>query len=138
MSNHHRHHLEAILSAGTIVPALNQIELSPRLQQRELRKVDEAHGIVTESWSPLGGSKHSVLDDETIVSIAQKHGKTPAQTVVRWHLQQGLVVIPKSVHEDRIKENIDVFDFELDADDLAAFAALDAGERSGPNPDDVE
>ncbi len=126
------------MSNECFVPALNQIELSPRLQQHELRAFDDAHGIVTESWSPLGGSKHSVLDDETIVSVARKHGKTPAQAVVRWHLQQGLVVIPKSVHEERIRENIDVFDFQLDADDLAAFAALDAGERSGPNPDDVE
>jgi len=138
VSNHHRQHLDTILSAGTIVPALNQIELHPRLQQRELREVNASHGIVTQSWSPLGGSKRSVLEDEAIVSIARKHGKTPAQAVIRWHLQQGLVVIPKSVHEARISENIDVFDFELDADDLAAFAALDSGERSGPNPDSVE
>lgn len=116
-----------------MVPVLNQIELHPQLQQAESRALHAKHGIATEAWSPLGQGK-GLLEVPTVVAIARKHGRTPAQVVLRWHIQTGNVVIPKSVTPSRIVENLDVFGFELDADDLAAFAALDEGKRLGPNP----
>ncbi len=150
VSNHEPHHLKVVLGAGSVVPAVNQIELHPRLAQQELRAFDAAHGIASESWSALGGRSRSAtargvepnaeLSDPTIAAIAAKHGKTPAQVVIRWHLQHGLVVIPKSVHEERVRENIDVFGFELDTEDLAAIAALDLPDgagRVGAHPDTV-
>ncbi|MGW7369563.1 aldo/keto reductase [Streptomyces sp. NPDC054841] len=126
-------HLERLLGETSIVPAVNQIELHPQLQQAESRALHAKHGIATEAWSPLGQGR-GLLEVPTIVAIAQKHGKTPAQVVLRWHLQLGNIVIPKSVTPARIRENIDVFGFELDADDLAAFGALDEGRRLGPDP----
>ncbi|MFJ6635150.1 aldo/keto reductase [Streptomyces sp. NPDC091376] len=126
-------HLERLLGETSVAPAVNQIELHPQLQQAESRAFHAKHGIATEAWSPLGQGR-GLLEVPTIVAIAQKHGKTPAQAVLRWHLQLGNVVIPKSVTPSRIQENIDVFDFELDADDLAAFGALDEGRRLGPDP----
>jgi 2,5-diketo-D-gluconate reductase A len=113
-------------------PAVNQIELHPHLQQAELRAWHEDHGIATEAWSPL--AQGEVLDDETIATIAAHHEKTPAQTILRWHLQIGNVVIPKSVTPERIRENIEIFDFDLSEDDLAALARLESGERTGPDP----
>jgi 2,5-diketo-D-gluconate reductase A len=113
-------------------PTVNQIELHPHLQQAELRSWHDEHGIATEAWSPL--AQGEVLEDETIATIAAHHQKTPAQTILRWHLQIGNVVIPKSVTPERIRENIEIFDFELSEDDLAAIARLDAGERTGPDP----
>ncbi|WP_393062585.1 aldo/keto reductase [Streptomyces sp. LN549] len=133
VSNFLPEHLERLLGETSVVPALNQIELHPQLQQAESRALHAQHGIATEAWSPLGSGK-GLLEVPTVVAIAQKHGRTPAQAVLRWHLQTGNVVIPKSVTPSRIAENIDVFGFELDADDLAAFAALDEGKRLGPNP----
>ncbi|WP_406457019.1 aldo/keto reductase [Streptomyces sp. NBC_00876] len=133
VSNFLPEHLERLLGETSVVPALNQIELHPQLQQAELRALHAEHGIATEAWSPLGSGK-GLLEVPTVVAVAQKHGRTPAQAVLRWHLQTGNVVIPKSVTPSRIAENIDVFGFELDADDLAAFAALDEGKRLGPNP----
>lgn len=133
VSNFLPEHLERLLGETSVVPALNQIELHPQLQQAESRALHARHGIATEAWSPLGSGK-GLLEVPTVVAVAQKHGRTPAQAVLRWHLQTGNVVIPKSVTPSRIAENIDVFDFELDADDLAAFAALDEGKRLGPNP----
>ncbi|MER7723005.1 aldo/keto reductase [Streptomyces sp. NPDC096323] len=133
VSNFLPEHLERLLGETSVVPALNQIELHPQLQQAESRALHAQHGIATEAWSPLGSGK-GLLEVPTVVAVAQKHGRTPAQAVLRWHLQTGNVVIPKSVTPSRIAENIDVFDFELDADDLAAFAALDEGKRLGPNP----
>ncbi|UKY53704.1 aldo/keto reductase [Streptomyces inhibens] len=126
-------HLERLLGETSVVPAVNQIELHPQFQQAESRAFHARHHIVTEAWSPLGQGK-GLLEDPTIARLAAKHGKTPAQVVLRWHLQIGNVVIPKSVTPSRIAENIDVFDFELDDADLAALAGLDSGNRLGPDP----
>ncbi|WP_405900856.1 aldo/keto reductase [Streptomyces sp. NBC_00727] len=133
VSNFLPEHLERLLGETSVVPVLNQIELHPQLQQAESRALHAKHGILTEAWSPLGSGK-GLLEVPTVLAVARKHGRTPAQAVLRWHLQTGNVVIPKSVTPSRIAENIDVFDFELDADDLAAFTALDEGKRLGPNP----
>ncbi|MGA5131207.1 aldo/keto reductase [Streptomyces olivoreticuli] len=130
-------HLERLLAETSVVPAVNQIELHPNLAQAELRALHARHGIATEAWSPLGQGK-GLLSDPTIVRLADKHGRTPAQIVLRWHLQLGNVVIPKSVTPARIRENLDVFGFELDADDLRAVAALDSGKRLGPDPDEFD
>lgn len=134
VSNFQPAHLSRLLAETSVVPAVNQIELHPNFQQPELRAVHARHNIVTEAWSPLGQGK-GLLTDPTIARLAEKHGRTPAQIVLRWHLQLGNVVIPKSVTPSRIKENIDVFGFELDDADLAALAALDNGTRLGPDPD---
>ncbi|MEU0662562.1 aldo/keto reductase [Streptomyces lavendulocolor] len=133
VSNFLPEHLERLLGETSVVPVLNQIELHPQFQQAEARAFHARHDILTEAWSPLGQGR-GLLEVPTIVAVASKHGRTPAQVVLRWHLQLGNVVIPKSVTPSRIQENIDVFDFELDADDLAAFAALDEGRRLGPDP----
>lgn len=133
VSNFLPEHVERLIGETSVVPVINQIELHPQLQQAESRAVHAKHGIATEAWSPLGSGR-GLLEVPTVVAVAQKHGRTPAQVVLRWHLQLGNVVIPKSVTPSRIAENIDVFGFELDADDLAAFAALDEGKRLGPNP----
>ncbi|MBT2487348.1 aldo/keto reductase [Streptomyces sp. ISL-96] len=133
VSNFLPEHLERLIGETSVVPAVNQIELHPQLQQEASRAFHAKHGIATEAWSPLGQGK-GLLEVPTVVAVARKHGKTPAQAVLRWHLQTGNVVIPKSVTPSRIEENLDVFDFELDADDLAAFAALDEGRRLGPDP----
>jgi 2,5-diketo-D-gluconate reductase A len=132
VSNFRVEDLERLKREAEYLPTVNQIELHPRLQQAELRAWHADHGIVTEAWSPL--AQGALLDDETIETIAAHHEKTPAQTILRWHLQLGNVVIPKSVTPERIRENIDVFDFELSEDDMAAIARLDAGERTGPDP----
>ncbi|MFE9369368.1 aldo/keto reductase [Streptomyces sp. NPDC006711] len=133
VSNFQPAHLERLLGETSVVPAVNQIELHPQLAQAESRALHAKHSIATEAWSPLGQGR-GLLEVPTVVAIARKHGQTAAQVVLRWHLQIGNVVIPKSVTPSRIKENIDVFGFELDADDLAALAALDEGKRLGPNP----
>ncbi|MBW4716941.1 aldo/keto reductase [Saccharothrix obliqua] len=135
VSNFQVPHLERVIEATGVTPAVNQVELHPRLQQAELRRVHAEHGIATEAWSPLaqGGE---LLGDEVIRDIAAKHGRTPAQVVLRWHLQLGNVVIPKSVTPSRIAENFAVFDFELGQDDLSRIAGLETGERVGPNPDE--
>jgi 2,5-diketo-D-gluconate reductase A len=133
VSNFQPAHLRRVIEETDVTPAINQVELHPYLQQPELRAEHERLGIVTEAWSPL--AQGAVLGDPTIVEIARAHGKTPAQAVIRWHLQLGNVVIPKSVTPERIRENIDVFDFELSASEMDAIAALDRGERTGPDPD---
>jgi diketogulonate reductase-like aldo/keto reductase len=133
VSNFQPAHLERLLGETSVVPTVNQIELHPQFQQAESRAFHARHGIATEAWSPLGQGK-GLLADPTIAELAAKHGKTPAQVVLRWHLQLGNVVIPKSVTPSRIKENLDVFDFELDDADLAAVAGLDSGNRLGPDP----
>ncbi|MEU5240481.1 aldo/keto reductase [Streptomyces lydicus] len=133
VSNFQPAHLERLLAETSVVPAVNQIELHPQFQQAESRAFHARHGIATEAWSPLGQGK-GLLEDPTIGRLAAKYGKTAAQVVLRWHLQLGNVVIPKSVTPSRIAENIDVFGFELDAEDLAALAGLDAGKRLGPDP----
>ncbi|WP_445397418.1 aldo/keto reductase [Streptomyces sp. LE64] len=133
VSNFLREHLERLIEATSIIPAVNQIELHPRLQQREAREFHAQQGIATEAWSPLGQGK-GLLEVPAIVAIAQKHGRTPAQVVLRWHVQLGNVVIPKSVTPSRIVENIDVYGFELDTEDLAAISALNENRRLGPDP----
>ena len=134
VSNFQPAHLERILDTGGTVPAVNQVELHPYLQQIEVRAFDAKHEIATEAWSPLakGGN---LLSEPAIVALAEKHGRTPAQVVLRWHLQLGNVVIPKSVTPSRIRENIDVFGFTLTNDEVASLSTLDKGERTGPDPD---
>lgn len=133
VSNFMPEHLEKIIDATGVVPVLNQIELHPKFQQKTLRAFHEKHGIVTECWSPLGQGQ--LLADPVIAAIAKKHNKSAAQVIIRWHLDNKFVVIPKSVTPSRIQENFDVFDFALDADDLQKIAALDSAEgRIGPNP----
>lgn len=126
--------LERLQAETNSLPVINQIELHPYFQQKELRDYCSAHHIQVESWSPIGGSGGNLLEDPVINDIAKKHSKSPAQVVIRWHTQLGLVVIPKSVHPQRIQQNIDVFDFELDQDDLSRIEALDRGQRLGPDP----
>ncbi|MGK5637182.1 aldo/keto reductase [Streptomyces sp. URMC 126] len=137
VSNFQPAHLNRVLAETPVVPAVNQVELHPYLQQAELRAYHAGHGIATEAWSPLGQGKE-LLGDPVVVRIAEKHGRTPAQVVLRWHLQLGNVVIPKSVTPARIRENFDVFGFELDGEDMAAFSALDNGTRLGPHPDSFD
>jgi 2,5-diketo-D-gluconate reductase A len=134
VSNFQIAHLRRLLEETDVVPALNQIELHPYLQQEELRAFHAEHGIATEAWSPLaqGGG---LLKDETITRLASEYDRTPAQIVLRWHLQLGNVVIPKSATPSRIRENIEVFDFELSDDDMAAIARSNRDERTGPDPD---
>jgi 2,5-diketo-D-gluconate reductase A len=134
VSNFTSAHLGRLLDATTVVPAVNQVELHPGFPQEELREFHQRHGIVTESWSPLGRG-HGLLDDPVVARIAEAHGKTPAQVVLRWHLQLGCVVIPKSTRAERIQENIDVFDFELTAAEMAELSALTQPGRVGPDPD---
>ena len=133
VSNFRVEDLERLEREAGQMPTINQIELHPLLQQDELRAWHAAHGIATEAWSPLakGGE---VLGDEALVAIAARHRRSVAQVILRWHLQLGNVVIPKSVTPARVRENFDLFDFELSADDLAAIARLDAGHRTGPDP----
>jgi 2,5-diketo-D-gluconate reductase A len=133
VSNFTIDHLERIIDATGVVPAVNQVELHPQLQQRELRDFHSSRGIVTEAWSPLG--RGQVLDHPTVEEIAADHGRTPAQVVLRWHLQLGNVVIPKSVTPSRIEENFQIFDFELSDHDMQALEKLEAGKRTGPDPE---
>ncbi|MPY33042.1 aldo/keto reductase [Streptomyces adustus] len=133
VSNFLPEYLERLISETSVIPAVNQIELHPYLQQHAPREFHAQQGIATEAWSPLGQGK-GLLEVPAIVAIAQKHNRTPAQVVLRWHLQLGNVVIPKSVTPSRIKENIDVFDFSLDTEDLAAISALNEDRRIGPDP----
>lgn len=126
-------HLQRLADATGIVPAVNQIELHPRFQQKELRAFHQQHGIATECWGPLG--QGSLVADEKLAAIGRKYGKTPAQVILRWHLENGFIVIPKSVTPSRIRENIDVFDFKLDADDIGIIEAMDDRQgRVGPDP----
>jgi diketogulonate reductase-like aldo/keto reductase len=133
VSNFQPAHLERIIAETGVTPSVNQVELHPRLQQRGLRREHEERGILTEAWSPLAQGR--VLDDPVIVRIAQAHGKTPGQVVLRWHVQLGNVVFPKSVTPARIAENLDVFDFHLSQPEMDEIEQLDAGERIGPDPD---
>ncbi|SEC82096.1 aldo/keto reductase [Streptomyces melanosporofaciens] len=134
LSNFHAAHTQRLLSETSITPVIDQIELHPQLQQAELRAFNARHDIATEAWSPLGQGK-GLLDDPKLAAIARKHGKSPAQVVLRWHLDLGNVVIPKSVTPSRIQENIDVFDFRLDSEDLSAIDSLETGNRLGFDPE---
>ncbi|SFB58936.1 Aldo/keto reductase [Amycolatopsis marina] len=135
VSNFQPAHLDRIITETGVVPAVNQIELHPQLQQAELREFHAKHGIATEAWSPLaqGGD---LLGNESVLTLAEKHGRSAAQVILRWHLQLGNVVIPKSVTPSRIRENFAVFDFALDDSDLVTLSELDEGKRVGPNPDE--
>ena len=144
VSNFMIEHLTTLLDRATVVPAVNQIECHPYFQQREVQDFDAEHGILTQAWSPIGGitfyrdgSHGSTLEDPVITDIATAHGKTPAQVMLRWGLQQGRSVIPKSTKPSRITENSNVFDFELSADDMGAIDGLDTGRRGGPEPDAI-
>ncbi|RJF44080.1 aldo/keto reductase [Actinomyces sp. 2119] len=136
VSNYTAEHLHRITEATGVVPAVNQVELHPWLTQESLRSIHERLGIVTQSWSPLG--RGQVLQDPVVVQIAQDLKVSPAQVVIRWHLQKGFVVIPKSVHSDRIRTNGDVFGFTLTQEQVAAIDALDRGQRTGSHPDRVQ
>lgn len=135
VSNFEPHHLRRLLDETTVVPAVNQIEVHPWLGNEDVRAVDAEHGIVTEAWSPLG--RGAVLADPTVVRIAEEHRRTPAQVVLRWHIERGDVVFPKSVTPARIEENFRLFDFELSEADLADITTLDRGERVGSHPDEM-
>jgi 2,5-diketo-D-gluconate reductase A len=132
VSNFEPEHLKTLIDETGIVPAVNQIELHPLLPQYELRELHASLGIATEAWSPLG--QGSLLANATVVDVADAHGKTPAQVLIRWHVQLGNIVIPKSVNPDRIASNLAVFDFELGEQDMASIASLDDGTRLGPDP----
>ncbi len=133
VSNFFEEHLSKVIDATGVVPAVNQVELHPRFEQRKLRAYHEQHGILTEAWSPLG--RGAILDDPIVTGIASEVDRTPAQVVLRWHIQLGNVVIPKSVTPARIEQNFDVFDFELSADQIAAIDQLDDPDgRIGPDP----
>ena len=129
------HHLQRLLDETGVVPVINQVELHPLLQQRQLHAWNATHKIQTESWSPLAQGGEGVFDRKIVHQLADKYGKTPAQIVIRWHLDNGLVVIPKSVTPARIAENFNVWDFRLDKDELGEMAKLDQNKRLGPDPD---
>jgi 2,5-diketo-D-gluconate reductase A len=134
VSNFQPHHLRDLFAASEIRPAVNQIEVHPYLTQEEVRAFDRDHEIVTEAWAPI--AKGKVGDDRVIKEIAERVGKTPAQVALRWHVQRGDVVFPKSVTRSRVEENFQIFDFELDESAMAAISALNRDERTGPNPDE--
>jgi diketogulonate reductase-like aldo/keto reductase len=145
VSNFMPHHLDALLAEVDVVPAVNQVELHPYFAQPAVQRADAEHGILTQAWSPIGGitfypgwggdGRRSTLDDPTIAAIAAAHGRTPAQVMLRWHVQAGRSAIPKSVRPERIVENLDVFGFTLSDDEVAAIDAVDTGVRGGPDPD---
>jgi diketogulonate reductase-like aldo/keto reductase len=144
VSNFMTAHLTRLLDKASVVPAVNQIELHPYFQQRDVRAMNAEHGILTQAWSPIGGitfygdSQHtSTLEDPVIVRIAQAHFKSPAQVMLRWHIQEGRSAIPKSTKPHRIAENFDVFDFELTPQEVAAIDGLDTGKRGGPEPESI-
>ncbi|GAB2976554.1 aldo/keto reductase [Amycolatopsis acidiphila] len=133
VSNFQPAHLDELARTSGTTPAVNQIELHPYLQQSQLREYHRAHGIETEAWSPI--AQGEVLDDPVLRRLAERHGKTPAQVALRWHIQLGNIVFPKSSTPQRIRENIEIFDFELSEEDMNAVAELDRGRRTGPDPD---
>jgi diketogulonate reductase-like aldo/keto reductase len=143
VSNFMPGHLDRLQRETSIVPAVNQIEVHPYFQQTELQRVHAQHGIATQAWSPIGGitsytgAEKNALKDPTLLEIARQHDKSPAQVMLRWHLQQGRCAIPKSGRADRITENFDVFDFELSSEQIAAIDALDTGVRGGPDPNSI-
>lgn len=135
VSNHHIHHLEEVFLKANVQPMVNQIELHPHLTQEELRSFCSKHNIAVTSWSPLARGK--LLNDEVLTSIGGKYGKSAAQVIIRWHLQSDLIVIPKSVTPDRIKQNADVYDFELTSEEMQLIEAMNRNERIGTNPDEI-
>jgi diketogulonate reductase-like aldo/keto reductase len=143
VSNFMPEHLDALLELAAVIPAVNQVEVHPYFTQPSVQAADAARGILTQAWSPIGGitsyrgTGTSTFDDPAIASIAAAHGKTPAQVMIRWHLQEGRCAIPKSVRPERIAENFDVFDFELTTEELKVLDTLDTGVRGGPEPDQI-
>jgi diketogulonate reductase-like aldo/keto reductase len=143
VSNFSARHLDDLMRTATVVPAVNQVEIHPFFAQRELRAEHARRGIVTQAWSPIGGinryrpaaDRQDPLGHPTIRALAEKYRKTPAQVILRWHVDNGVSPVPKSVRSERIVENIDVFDFRLTGDEVAAIEALDKGVRSGPDPE---
>ena len=147
--NFSSNHLDSLIEQTGHIPAVNQVELHPFFIQRELREANEKRGIITQAWSPIGGIKrdgekakaskevHDPLSHQTVVRLAKKYGKTPAQIILRWQIELGTSPIPKSVRPERIAENIDIFDFALASEDTLAISALDIGERGGPDPEQV-
>jgi 2,5-diketo-D-gluconate reductase A len=133
VSNFQPHHLDRLADETDVVPSVNQVEIHPYLTQDALRRYDRDHGIATEAWSPI--AQGLVLDDPVIASVARSVGRTPAQVVLRWHLQRGDIVFPKSVRPSRMRENFELFDFELDGGAMAAVTGLNRDERTGPDPD---
>lgn len=137
VSNFHVPHLERLAAGSSTVPAVNQLELHPTFQQRELRAYGAEHGIAIEAWGPLGQGKYDLFGLPAIAEAAAAHGVTPAQVVIRWHLQSGIIVFPKTTSAERMRQNFDVFGFELSPEQMAAIDALDAGNRVGSDPDAV-
>jgi 2,5-diketo-D-gluconate reductase A len=145
VSNFSPEHLDRLAAETSVAPAVNQVELHPFFAQPQVRAADKRRGIITQAWSPIGGvynrkpggPQSSPLEHPDVLAIAERHGKTPAQVVLRWHLDHGFAVIPKSVRAERIRENIDVFDFALEADEIARIDALDTGVRAGSDPEVV-
>jgi len=135
VSNFHTHHLDRLLQNTAVVPVVNQVELHPWLPQTAVRAYDAAHGILTEAWSPLARGR--AIGNPLLDEIGAKHGRSAAQVVLRWHVELGNVVIPKSVTPERIRANLDVFDFALDEEDRSRIGSLDSGERTGKDPDDL-
>lgn len=135
VSNFEPNHLEKLLGSSAITPALNQVELHPGFAQKAIREANAAAGIATEAWSPLARGRFN--DNELLLGIAAKHGKSVSQVIIRWHIQLGNLVIPKTSNPDRLHENIDVFDFALDTADMESIASLDSGMRTGPNPNEM-
>jgi 2,5-diketo-D-gluconate reductase A len=137
VSNFHNTHLDEVIAGSSTVPAINQIELHPTFQQRDVTTHNRSLGVAIEAWGPLGQGKYPLLEEEALVNAGAAHGKSPAQVAIRWHLQHERIIFPKSNSRERIAENFQVFDFELSTAEMAAIDSLDAGNRVGANPDDV-
>lgn len=140
VSNFKAHHIEQLMKTATIAPMVDQIETHPYLQENDLHEYLQEKNIAHESWSPLGGGVNKVIDEPVLKEIGDKYGKSAAQVVLRWHIQRGEIIIPKSIHENRLKENIDLFDyhFDLTPEEMVQIAKLDSDKRVGPDPDDQE
>ena len=143
ISNFQSHHIDAIKKVWSVVPAVNQIELHPRFTQKPMLEANKAHGIITQAWSPLGGSrdadfKENLLNSKTLLEISEKYNKTTAQIILRWNIELGIITIPKSITPHRIRENADIFDFSLTAQEIAAIDALNQDHRVGPDPDNFD
>ena len=135
ISNFQKHHIDELLTHSDVVPAVDQVESSPQFTNQELIGQLRAKGIATEAWSPLGGTGGNLLSNPVLAEIGAKYGKSAAQVVIRWHIQRGIIVLPKSTHAERIKQNFEVFDFNLSVDDMNAISAINTGKRNGADPD---
>ena len=138
VSNFQKHHIDELLANSDVLPAVDQIESSPQFTNHELIGQLRSKGIVAEAWSPLGGTGGNLLVSPVLTEIGAKYGKSAAQVVIRWHIQRGVVVLPKSTHVERIKQNFDVFDFNLTSEDMTAITALNTGKRNGADPDNFD